>query len=205
MSLFFMSCSTTSKVSLLEQAKTHSKGIGNIGALVEIRDSNFSFICSGFVISNNEAITSAHCMKLYNENFVRITSDDTMVVGRFAAFNNKTDTALINGDFSSFRKFQIETDPQKDIIMSQENAQLINCGAPWGGEPTCYNVSNLQINKLKVKANYGSMHPGMSGGPVINLNTGKVVGINSAMGDGYIVFSPLTNFYDSLTEIPYGL
>lgn len=156
--------------------------------------------CTAFVVSDNYALTAAHCVSM-NILGLEIPMDPLILVdssgkGRLVSVvmprHGRIDLAAVQGDFSMFKHFKI--DDQELGISPSDN--LETCGFPWGN-PTykCFpisahagasNLDGLFLYKLS-----GFMAPHMSGGPVINTSTGKVVGINVAVDYNNIFMSAI--------------
>lgn len=160
--------------------------------------------CSAFVISNDYAITAAHClvdadgdMKDSNSIMARsieVTDPETAIkqmlsipveiVGTSIA----QDYALLTGDFSRFTKFRIDISPVvTQQIFNREvlpgiSFPLFALGFPNGIK----DAVALEQTDCRPIYDYfycsGIMYHGMSGGPVIDPTTGTVLGINHAIG-----------------------
>jgi S1-C subfamily serine protease len=158
------------------------------------------FICSGTVVSNAYVITAGHCLHKHNGLGIDITqkyfvesNDRTISVEtKAAAIHYNMDYGLLLGDFTKFQKMKI--DPlQKGFIGKQ--GPFAACGYPLGGSDHCGFFSIVDFTGYRNAAPAIQLYPGMSGGPVIDLNTKHLVGINSAVSQGYSLFAPFVNFF----------
>ena len=151
--------------------------------------------CSAFVISNKLAFTAKHCLAnewgfLYLGQFSvygRIMGADkanlTTITAKVHSYSRMFDTALIEGDFKRFTKFNVDVTNER--LLMYRDKQLVACGYALGQDyARCftYRMQGRIINMYQGKG-YGIW--GMSGGPVFDPDTGHVVGVMSAMGEGH--------------------
>lgn len=190
-------------------------------ALVQLitKDKHKGF-CSAFVVSDNYAITAAHClvdedreMKSSNEIMLRsieVVDPETAekqglitpieIVGVALA----QDYALVTGDFSRFTKFRIDVTPVvTQHVFNREvlpgiSIPLYAVGFPNGIKDA---VALEQVNCIPVYDYFGCagiMYHGMSGGPVIDPTTGVVLGVNHAIGpNGDTYFKVLLGIFEA--------
>lgn len=158
-----------------------------------------TFQCTAFVISNKYAITAAHC--LFDENLKLKTTDifiydlnlkRTKIVARAASIDIRADMGAILGDFSSFKKVRISTNGFLDT-----NGPFLTCGFPWGDKQLC-SLFVPKANYYAMIQGSGNIYPGMSGGPVVDVSKGLVVGINVQVLDGRIAVVPLNGLFGAL-------
>lgn len=155
------------------------------------------YFCSAFVISSNYALTAAHCVKDLkgnNRKSVRIfatdmktekvvlTNIDAKVVSSYMYAG--LDMAAITGDFTEFDRLAT-VNSTKEIA----GAESLSVGV-LGNRIVMERLNLIQPYGFGILA-AGQLFPGMSGGPVIDLTSGKVIGINSAMGEMGAIISPL--------------
>lgn len=196
--IFVSSCVTKS---LTKDGLNAAKQQSSFRGIVKLKTVDNIFFCSGVIISETQAITAAHCVGELPENIVIIESvanenKKVLVAGaQVVALNHRADTALLRGDFKDFDKFEMDPNPESDILINDYN--LVTCGFPYGGNLVCYKFSS-PYKMVDQIAGTGQLYAGMSGGPVIDLKSGKVLAVNHAVGQGFVVIAPLVNFFHSL-------
>lgn len=170
-------------------------------AIIRLRDSNDRFFCSGFVIDGTFAITAGHCLnwtsksdklKIY-DRYDNFTGVEASIVG----FNDRNDSGIIKGDFRRFQYVKIEKDKHGFIA---SDGPFMTCGYPYGQKNLyCSYALKVATENFAMRLT-GALIPGMSGGPVFDLQTNKVVGINSAVEGNSILVYPLVGILGN-----YGL
>lgn len=196
-----LSCTTKS---LTQEGVKSAVTTGKFRGIVKLKTVDNMFFCSAVVISNTQAVSAAHCfMHLPANEFIveSIANENKKVLvagANVVAYNGRADTALIGGDFSEFDQFQIDTNPESDILVNDYN--LVTCGFPYGGNLVCYKFSG-PYKMVDGIAGAGQMYAGMSGGPVIDLKSGKVLAVNHAVSQGFVVIAPLVSFFQSLRRV----
>lgn len=170
-------------------------------SLIRLETPDHRFYCSAFVISNKYAMTAAHC--LYNSGqFMKTGKIDifssylqnTHVVARPAALNLYDDIGLIVGNFQDFKKIPVMVVPTPIDFFK---GPFMACGYPYGDQMMCSRFS-LISNMFFLVQGSGFIYPGMSGGPVIDVSSGIVVGVNSRVTYDDVVIAPLTGFFGSI-------
>jgi hypothetical protein len=180
--------------------------------VVRLSDMDGQFFCSGSVISNDYVLTAAHCLNDSKGHLrskplkISSLSKDGKLVGVVKAVaasrNTRADYALVKGDFSQFNKIRIETSPAASPTASEFIlGPVVACGSPWGAETICYGVRPPVVMAYEHIMAQGTLYPGMSGGPVVDLGQMTQFAVNSAIGEGYIIISPLIGLFETL-EVP---
>ena len=147
--------------------------------------------CSATVISNNLAITAEHCVvtsdgkfssfKVFNKNRKFITYAEV-----YAPFPD-LDIAMIIGNFEKIEKAKYYP---KNFNFFNDRHHFVTCGFATGLEYVCTPFIPIS-NEIFMYKGQGFLRPGMSGGGVFDLDTGEIVGVNSAAGVGYVLISPI--------------
>lgn len=160
--------------------------------------------CSGVVIAHNYVLTAGHCVfgLLGKEIEVNPGSKiEVTIKAKGAAYNMRQDYGVVVGDFSKFVLSPV--DPiQPGLFRASPDAIL---GVGFAGGASKYTMTKLipvAYAMFSLIAT-GQVYPGMSGGPVVNANTGEVIGVLSAtydMGNGNYgtEISTLIGLYGSL-------
>lgn len=168
-------------------------------AVIQLHDyEQGRFYCSATVVSKNYAITAGHCIqgetpiKIFDKNAV-----DTGVVATPVRASSQMDYAVLSGDFGKFKFIKAELDV-KQILKSFNEGNLIACGYPMAGSLICLPVKDANQYIFYFRAS-GALYPGMSGGPVIDKNTGRLIGVNSAVYENGVLLAPIINLLFGLT------
>lgn len=148
--------------------------------------------CTAFVIDANYALTAAHCISDAGGNLrggtVQILLFDDMnsgVIAKPVAVNNRVDAGLVRGDFSNFKLLQVDFYEYSILTEYSTEDKFEACGYPYGQRYLTCTPFYPRSNSGFAIAGHSFLIPGMSGGPLINTRTGRVVGINIAMGHGW--------------------
>lgn len=154
--------------------------------------------CSGFVIDANYALTAAHCISTQKGSLqkkpIRVLEaddTDTKVTAIPAAINNRLDVGLIKGDFSKFALYRVDFYNLMHINNPSSEGYLA-CGFPYGQRRVTCVPFYPRTNVYFSIGGSSFLIPGMSGGPVLDLEHGVVIGINIAMGNGLAFVAPTT-------------
>lgn len=156
------------------------------------------FFCSGAVVSVNIIVSAAHCMYDHPQG-IEVKDKDgkfsgARVIGVRA--HDRSDQAVLLGDFSMFEEMKIVTDPAAIVKLIKRN-EMQACGFPYAGPLYCTKLDYKGIDVFQFKA-HGAGWPGMSGGPVIDEDTGYIVGVITAMSGEDMILSPTINIFYNL-------
>lgn len=156
------------------------------------------FFCSGTVVSDNIVVTAAHCLGDHASG-IEVRNQWGKPVGSWvmgSRYEGRSDQGLLIGDFSMFDKMPIVTAPADVMIILKRNS-LRACGFPYSGPLYCSTLDYKGLYGFQFAAE-GSAWPGMSGGPVIDMETGFLVGVITAMAGDEMLLSPTVNIFYNL-------
>lgn len=196
--------STTNPLAEVRQKVLVTKP-GKFPAMVRLVDMSGRTMCSGTVIAKDLVLTAAHCIQgpTVVRSELRDDGQTQFVPSLPIVYQPRADYAILSGDFSDFDVMSTETDPEKDLLYNQTD--LVSCGFPWGDTAACYPILTQVKKMYEGFQAEGQMYPAMSGGPVIDTRTGKVVGVNHGIGDNKVIFMPILGIYKRLEEYQSGL
>lgn len=169
-------------------------------SIVRLHRVDGPMFCSAVVVDSNTIVTAAHCVDGLEE-LVSVRAADGVDIGVVAVVSGaraQNDLATLTGDFTKLSKRKIIVSPA--VVLSRifdQKRKLIACGYPYGGKLFCTPLSKRETLGFQITS-IGNLYPGMSGGPVLDVKTGDVVGINSAMYGGLAVISPTLEIFSSL-------
>lgn len=181
--------------------------IDPLNAIVRLeRDGKFT--CTATVISPTYAVTAAHCLVdkrgmmyrriLYikpNKNLAPVLIEPVEAIP--FGVNKEADYGLLIGDFSYFPRAAIAYKTSM-VFAEGLNSFYIYCGFPYGEESLlCGTITQTQAPYFGFIRTNALLFSGMSGGPVFNERN-EVVGVNSAIGNGFSVVAPLVGMFDVL-------
>lgn len=176
-------------------------------SIVRLHDAETGrFFCSGVVISDVQILTAAHCivrdslfgLEVVKKVEIRAVNDTAMgLYAEVVAANPRQDVAMLSGNFSLFDHMSVEIKPQALEDSYLKSKHLKACGYPAGGALVCTQVKNVKHQLFGFSAD-GFLYPGMSGGPVIDEETGMVIGVNTAVFESRIYLSPTEELYQLL-------
>lgn len=159
------------------------------------------FFCTGFVISDEYAITAAHCV----ERGQKVLVDDELAA-EVVGYDRRVDYALLQADFKGYQKLMANlVDPRFPGVAS---LPAIACGYPGGQHKVvCTQQQIISAHNFFITAK-GELMPGMSGGPLLVPGdalglTVTAIGVNSFVGkddgnDSSPDLYDLTNFSNLL-------
>jgi hypothetical protein len=170
-------------------------------ALIRLTNSKGQHICSAFVVSNRYAITAAHCLDEASGILTRkkfkvfdIERKDTGIEVEAVGLVNRMDMGLVMGDFSGFKKLSLDSPPKG--FLGRESSVFAACGFPMGDKELC--IPQLVGPNIYFMVQVDRpVYPGMSGGPVIDLKDGTVVGIISSTERGGSLMAPIVSIWSA--------
>lgn len=178
---------------------------GKVAAVIQIIRSDGGK-CTAFVVSDKYALTAAHC--LTNEFGMMITDDiqvldtersDTGILAKAASMNGRLDYGLIEANFTGFNKLVIVDAKGRITGHLTASNNLTSCGFANGGDLLCVPFKDVHPLLFGIKSDNAALFPGMSGGPVIDISTGRAIGINSYVSEqGGSVAISIVNVFDAL-------
>jgi S1-C subfamily serine protease len=166
---------------------------GQYASTVRLISKDGYFFCSGSVIDGNYVLTAAHCVT----NFGKMSKDpiiledingvETDVIVVPAAIDQLRDVAFLSGDLSNFKTAPV--DFHGDDVTN--GMMMRTCGFPSGEKLWCTDLKHVGNYYFQYRTHGGPIFKGQSGGPVINIQTGRIIGVNSAVSADSVIISPL--------------
>lgn len=150
--------------------------------------------CSGTVVSDSLVVTALHCVEPFIKNNVSVFVSDknktVLIETKVVFYLPYLDQALLKGDFKGFDKMKMKN-PQNGIEHSK--GPFVTMGYPNGGELIQFDWVLIGGDGFFLKGT-GYLYKTMSGGPLVDLSTNEIVGVNSAVTyDGKAIISPIVN------------
>lgn len=157
-----------------------------------ITQNNFTY-CSATVISDEIAITAAHCIAPF-QRYVFISNENRTENFTTVVYSviDSIDQAILVGDFTKFNKLNIKN---KTNGIAGSKGSFLTCGYPYNGDLICFKYKPLGIYYFMLKGE-SYLYSGMSGGALIDTSTDTIVGVNSSVKEGYVIHSPLVSTKD---------
>ena len=182
---------------------------GHMSSVIRLHQVHSGFFtCSGTVVSSTRIVTAAHCLGggmfgLPTTGF-EVRGSDSLPRGIYAKVEGadfRSDQAVLSGNFTMFDTRHLQTNPAEIIKrMVKPGRKVIVCGYPYAGPLFCSPFTDINQWSFQFTGR-GYMFPGMSGGPVFDIETGEVLGVNTGVmssqdGDTRLVISPTINTYN---------
>jgi hypothetical protein len=123
-----------------------------------------------------------------------IERKDTGIEVEAVGLVNRMDMGLVMGDFSGFKKLSLDSPPKG--FLGRESSVFAACGFPMGDKELC--IPQLVGPNIYFMVQVDRpVYPGMSGGPVIDLKDGTVVGIISSTERGGSLMAPIVSIWSA--------
>lgn len=203
-------------MALIQHGMNRIKGVHpgtmKLGSIIRLHSFNGNFVCSGTVANHTTIVTAAHClagasvgleMPLPGFEVRAPDGQPTGILAFMAGYNGQADQAVLMGDFKVFDTRNVVTDPKTIIKRFENGKNLMTCGYPYGGKLLCLPIHNPKQFLFQFKAT-SYLYPGMSGGPVIDEDTGAVIAVNTGVtigkdyeGDTTVILSPTIEIFAS--------
>lgn len=174
-----------------------SNGTNKFKSTIRLETETGQFYCSGAVLDGQYALTAAHCAVNstghISEDVIAIydlVGVNTGIKAKAVAIDRLRDVALIRGDFSSFEFAPVDFNGE-DVHLGMV---MRSCGFPSGDVIWCTDLVHAGNTYFQYKTIGGPIFKGMSGGPVYSKETGRIIGVNSAVSENNVIISPLIGF-----------
>jgi hypothetical protein len=162
--------------------------------------------CSAFVVSNKYAITAKHCVVTnplammlgvgspYTPQVTVFKNGSPLQIAEVIWNTRQVDVVALKGNFKNYHHLN----PQDHEIHLSPKDSYQACGFPYGTPKMVCSDVQVLYNMKEAYAAIGYITYGFSGGPVINANKNKAVGVNSAISEGFMLFTPLVAIKEML-------
>lgn len=165
--------------------------------VVHLANAKAEPFCTAFIVDANYAVTAAHCIngngkgKLPKEN-LKILDEKGNDIGDVQAvgFHDRSDLGLLKGNFKKFLPLPANFYDNGFEV----RRMLAACGFPYGQKKLICNTFVPMGNSTFTVKGIGYLIPAMSGGPVIDPQTGIAIGVNYAVDENYAYVRPLQGF-----------
>jgi hypothetical protein len=149
------------------------------------------FRCTAFIIDANYALTAAHCADVGEKDMELTDVNDIKTNTKVECLesDHNRDVALLKGNFNKFAFIPVDFTGENQANMTQKI--FYSCGFPEGGSPFCSISQFTGPYYFMVSSRGGLLYQGMSGGPVIDVEQRRVMGINSGISESTLLFGSL--------------
>jgi V8-like Glu-specific endopeptidase len=162
-------------------------------SIVRLHDSDSGdYFCSGTVISDTVVLTAGHCLS--DRRQVEVRSQDIEYKSALAlvySAYSQPDLGILVGDFRDYKKSEVQSNAVDIHKAFMKRPHLMNCGFAYGSKISCFQFDQTGKDTFAYVSSDSAVFPGMSGGPVFDLETGKIVAVNLGAKESYSVFTPL--------------
>lgn len=170
----------------------------SFNSIVRLANPDGRSFCTGWVVDRRYAVTAAHCInkrgkiRLEPIKLFADTGEDTGITAQASDFDARMDLGLLVGDFSRIEPIRVNF--VSEGFPRDPSIRYLACGFPLGQRKLFCSPFIPTDSHFFAIAGQGHLIPGMSGGPVINQDTGEVVGVNTAVYKDKSIVSPVQGF-----------
>lgn len=185
-------------IALLVSVLVHAKQppmavqVARVQAVVRMVTADGRTYCSAVVVGRSIALTAAHCVDDAVDVRIMLQSGE-VIDAKVVKVDQRMDRAVIIGSFDSIRRAaKAVTEPAKvTAAMTSHKRRLVACGYPHGARLYCSPFKPAGKETFYFKG-VATGIPGMSGGPVMDADTGEVFAVNSYISEaGELCVAPL--------------
>lgn len=167
----------------------------SIPPVIQLLDKKGNFHCTAVVFDPQYAVTAAHCLADSDNDLLKEPFEvrdglgkKTGVKALPVGLNRRIDFGILKGDFTRFKMAQINTE-QNGFFLGR---MFMACGFAYGQNTLTCTPFFPKNNAAFHTKGVGALVPGMSGGPVVDIESNTVIAVNSAVGDNEVYVVPLT-------------
>lgn len=164
--------------------------------------------CTAWVVDKHYAVTAAHCINNHgylDESLMSIFSDSGVEISntvRAIGYDVRLDLGLLTGNFDNFESlktsFNAEGFPKSNTDKYLHDYAA--CGYPLGQKDlVCTPFIPIKTDNFEMRG-HSHLIPGMSGGPIVDMDTGEAVAVNTAVEDEFAIVSPVEGFWGIFGE-----
>jgi S1-C subfamily serine protease len=151
--------------------------------------------CSGVVIDTKYILTAAHCVvgnnkMMFTETFGIADEHQMHLTSALAyAVDRYRDVAILAGNFTEYATAIADFSGRSSPKIKDQYVK--SCGYPYGGGLYCSEFTLTGNSYFQLTGIGGMLIKGQSGGPVFDVVTGYVIGVNSAVANEGVLFGPI--------------